>query len=238
MKKMLRTLCLMVALLMVAALVPALAEEAAPATAQIVIGETVYTIDPAKTSVIAPAAEGYGDGEDDGSTYVASGAAKNNEDGSVTLSRAGWRAFVPYGGAVGTAVTADGGQLYLHYDFTIEKYNEEAAGSAMINLAGWNLAMAPFIAQQAGVELVGDERNQLPAGEYKGMIAMADVLSALADKDVAAALEMDETLDAEEEKAYALSVYTAQLDAGYGIIGVAGANVTIRALEYVCVIVE
>ena len=229
--KMFRSLCLVVALLMVASLVPAMAEEA-----QIVIGETMYTIDASKTAVIAPAAEGYGDGEDDGSTYVASGAAKNNEDGSVTLSRAGWRAFVPYGGAVGTAVTADGGQLYLHYDFTIEKYNVEAAGSAMINLAGWNLAMAPFIAQAHGVALVGDELNQLPAGEYKGMIAMADVLSALADKDVAAALALDETLDAEEEKAYALSVYTAQLDAGYGIIGVAGANVTIRALEYVCVI--
>ena len=233
MKKMLRTLCLVTVLMLCASLIPAMAEEA-----QIVIGETVYTIDAAKTSVIAPAAEGYGDGEDDGSTYVASGAAKNNEDGSVTLSRPGWRAFVPYGGAVGTAVTADGGELYLHYDFTIEKYNEEAAGSAMINLAGWNLAMAPFIAEQAGVTLVGDELNQLPAGEYKGMIAMADVLNALADKDVAAALELDETLDPAEEKAYALEAYTAQLDAGYGIIGVAGANVTIRALEYVCVIAK
>ena len=38
------------------------------------------------------------------------------------------------------------------------------------------------IAEQAGVTLVGDELNQLPAGEYKGMIAMADVLNALADK--------------------------------------------------------
>ena len=60
MKKMLRTLCLVTVLMLCASLIPALAEEA-----QIVIGEAVYTIDAAKTSVIAPAAEGYGDGEDD-----------------------------------------------------------------------------------------------------------------------------------------------------------------------------